>query len=744
MESLLLSVHKDDQMSPPIPMPCVPFEIMFQSAQAVREARGHTPPGQSPDLKLKTPALMNLSKMRNALRMVCDPEQGLTGLIGSAGPRAADQLVSSAAASAMGLSSAALGQLANSQYGDLRTYEKRLDLMRQYVVQWTNLVSNLQFRRDRARVAVLPWFAWRSGVDGRLYGDTSLAFEGVMAGQLLACNLYNVQQRLDELTNRVGGGPPSREGVQHLYLSHTAECYRVLMQVVLESLVRCKDVLCREALIDRTRTGYAAALGTVRRAPPASLPPECNLELVIARLSQCLVRMHHHNSKRLLACVLRRTNRKGERREAGYVPATSSLVGAGESAEAPGSRASSSLMWTEAQLEQANALDVALSAQWTLRQLNLLEYNLARASLPAPAQSAFVESSPGPVATSLPTAAAVGLVQAAAARAKSLTAAGPGASPGTTTEGTGNRGGRDMDGCVPRLEPHRVEAYLTKQYSLAIFLQECYDEFQECGEDEALLRQQVGAYAQMYGGGTDNEAMFWSLARMNHKDVQLLQLRLMEDAWEELKRHHESAWSAKGIRDMWRRGILRRRGNGPDGDGNGTPALDDADELPAEEQIEDARAREDLNMSGHMAGGEDEDGGYETSLSERLGRAEQAERDRDRLGLRAEQLTRATSLESAMVGLLRERCERMRERLMSSLSILSLDVGDDRTENGKRIRRFVKGMSSLFVDGNEEEGAAGSHLFYGYRIQPLERFAARLCLPYLQELAAAYPPLGFV
>lgn len=117
METLLLSVHGSDELRPPIPLPCTPFNLMFASAASVREARGVTPPGMGQyDLKLKQAALLQLTNMRDHLRLVCDPEQGLASLVQTAG----ESLLGSAATSAMALSSAALSQLANSRYGDLQ------------------------------------------------------------------------------------------------------------------------------------------------------------------------------------------------------------------------------------------------------------------------------------------------------------------------------------------------------------------------------------------------------------------------------------------------------------------------------------------------------------------------------------------------------------------------------------------------------------------------------------------------
>jgi len=426
---------------------------MFVSASAVLEARGLAQMSGASDktTRIKPVALMQLDSMRNHLRMVCDTEQGAAAMLDATG----DAMMSSSngTASIAGLSAATRKQLANSRYGDLQLYEKRLGLMRQYVLQWCNLVDTLQRRRDRLKTAVLPQFSWRSGVDGRVYTSTCLAFETVMAGHLLAANLYNVQQRLHEIVTSPGASV-SQESVQQLYLVQTAEAYRVLAQVCLENVVKAHRVLDAQALANRTQDACASALGASR--PPSVLPPECDSELCVARMSMCLVRMHHHNSKRMLSCVLRRTNRAGLRRES-YV---SQADQEGQAPERPKkSDPGRGLTWSTSRLESANALDVALGAQWTLRQLTQLKFNLHRAALPPPDQFATGRgaASPAPSATaSLVAGVALNMMNAAAAKTKA--AAGvPAAGNSVGTSGAQSSKLCTLDACAPRWDATSVE-----------------------------------------------------------------------------------------------------------------------------------------------------------------------------------------------------------------------------------------------------------------------------------------------
>jgi hypothetical protein len=573
------------------------------------------------------------------------------------------------------------------------------------------------------RTAVLPLFSWRSGVDGRVYTSTCLAFETTMAGHLLAANLYNVQQRLHEIVTSPGASV-SHESVQELYLTQTAEAYRVLCQICLENVIKAQSVLNYQALANRTQDACASALGASQPAPV--LPPECDSELCIARMSMCLVRMHHHNSKRMLACVLRRTNRQGLRRESYAPQATESGPEAGAATKtSPGS----GLTWTSTRLESANALDVALGAQWTLRQLTQLRHNLSRAALPSPdhfARGTGTVTGSASAASSLVAGVALNMMSAAAAKTKA--AAGVPAAGGAVGKSsvTGSRA-CTLDACAPRLEATCTEAYLCKQYALAIFLTECNQQLDGSSSND-LVKQ----YAEMYGGSDARLAIFVALAALSDTELQLLQLRLVEDALAEVNRHKNTGWSfsAASLRErLW--GSRTRTNNASDMPSEAS--LTGEEEMPAEEQIEEERAR-------GMAEAYDSAGLDEETPSRRLDARDRAERDRDRLGVRSEHLNRSTPLESTLVGLLKERCELMKERLAGALGFMVLNSGELVDAEGlKRLRRIIRGMSALFAD-NENAVTAQ---FYGYHTHSLKHFAAALSKPYLQELLSYYSPLGF-
>lgn len=326
---------------------------------------------------------------------------------------------------------------------------------------------------------------------------------------------------------------------------------------------------------------------------------------------------------------------------------------------------------------------------------------------------------------------ALNMMTAAAAKTKAVAGVpDAGNAVGSASNGTSKL--CTMDACAPRWDATSVEAYLCKQYSLAVFLAECNEQLQQARQ-AGNVNELVKQYATLYGGGDARLAVFVALASLNETELQLLQLRLVEDALAEVARHKRSGWSfsAASIRSrLW--GGSAQTTQGPE-----NTFSTGQDVLPAEEQIEEARA----SLIAQQTSPElYDDLESQQDPGSRLDARDTADNERARLSVRSEQLNTSTPLESPMAGLLKERCEIMRERLLGALGFMVLGSAELVDQEGmKRLRRIIRGLSALFSD-NEN---AVTPQFYGYNTQSARQFALALCKPYLQELLEYYSPLGF-
>lgn len=260
-----------------------------------------------------------------------------------------------------------------------------------------------------------------------------------------------------------------------------------------------------------------------------------------------------------------------------------------------------------------------------------------------------------------------------------------------------------------------------------MFLAECNEHLQSAAGQGSSTNELVKQYASLYGGTDSRLAVFVALAALNDTELQLLQLRLVEDALAEVARHKRGGWrfSVASIRErVWGTGASQQQQQPENTFTTGQEVLG------AEEQIEEARASALVQT---LVDDPEEPGA-------RLDARDTADGERERLSVRSEQLNASTPLESPLVGLLKERCEVMRERLTGSLGFMVLNSGELVDADGmKRLRRIIRGISALFAD-NE---SAVTPQFYGYHTQSVRQFALALCKPYLQELLEYYSPLGF-
>lgn len=147
-----------------------------------------------------------------------------------------------------------------------------VELVEDQLLRWSSLVYNLQRYRATYRISGVPLFLWyvptthgSGAADGRTHGSTSLAFETVMLGHLVAALLYNLA--CEEL--RRGGEDDARQRAEACLV----KAFRVLRDVCLRSLKRW---------VTRV-TAHCA---------PEDLGAHCTEETCTSLMYLCLLRLH--------------------------------------------------------------------------------------------------------------------------------------------------------------------------------------------------------------------------------------------------------------------------------------------------------------------------------------------------------------------------------------------------------------------------------------------------------------------
>lgn len=685
-------LHKEDVFTPCVPTTTANFATVFVGT------------GGSGGGNLRRDRLYELSRMREYLVMACSHAASSLDVANPCAPEAG-----SVAASIPG-NAEVLSQLRNSPYEDLTSCVPRLNLMRNYLVQWKALVTTLSFRTGLLKTRQLPQLSWRSGVDGRIYDSTCLAFETVMVGHMLAAQLYNVQQQLKELVRNRGY---VAEDLEALFLARTAEAYRVLHEICTRELTLARTVLMAEAEQDNMEQvvlGSHAFRGKPGTASPSSLrrlPPECTLEFGLARMGMCVVRMHHLNCKRLMLNLLTRKTSL-EKKENTLDEETlqrQSLHGMG---------------WSHAQMRKASALDLALACQWTQGQLTAVHSFLARS----------------------------GLVMGKEATTRLH---GPGKGPSSQT-------------LAPLWETVRAEAFTMKQTAVCLFLKECREmatraaeEVVSGDEEETEARCHVAAsYGEMYGCGQQRVllSLFAAVVEMSSAEVDALCYGVGSQTLRQLETYRKSQYTLPSLDSLRQRlmmtqtpGKKTRKKAGSSRQKAAAMGLEDFSSvvsvtLPDQDEDVEAGGEGDYDDEDEEKAESDislidlmypKGGSMDSAMDSR---AFDASQKRTWVATSSDQLADTNWPKSALLGLLAARMERSLDgwKLSVERTIPFLDELKYR-----RLRAAVLGLHELFT-GQAARRDLISLQFYGYREDTVMECLTR---PYLPEWQAVFPSLVF-
>lgn len=117
--------------------------------------------------------------------------------------------------------------------------------------------------RERLRFPGIPTFLWQSGMDGKQYSSTAMYFETIMLADLLASVYFNAA--MDYMVERMStNGFPTQNEADLLLAA-----YRVLRDV-------CSETIQKYTEVDE-----------------AHRPPECSLNICIAKMETCMLVLHH-------------------------------------------------------------------------------------------------------------------------------------------------------------------------------------------------------------------------------------------------------------------------------------------------------------------------------------------------------------------------------------------------------------------------------------------------------------------
>lgn len=661
----IFTLHKEDVLTPCVPVAITNFAVTF--GEGAEESGGT---GEANPLRgMKRDRLQELTRMRELLVGAC--QYAANHLNVSPNP----------CASPAPEDPALPKMLALSRYGDLTRCAQRVALLQEYLVQWKTLVSTLGFRAGQLRTRHLPLFSWRSGVDGRAYHSTCLAFETVMVGHALAAQLYNVQQHLGDLMQTGEDSQYVTEDLQTLYLYRTAEAYRALHQVCLRELEAARHVLLAEAEADQVEDAVLqGAKGRPGYAPPQAmraLPPECATEFCHARMSFCVLRMHHLNSKRLLLRVLSPSKAAPPENETPEAASErlhlESLGGMG---------------WNCEQLRQASALDLALACQWTQRQLTAVHAQLRRAGM-------------------LPKRAAA-----------SLLGAGPTNAP-------------LLQCLAPRWEALRGEAFAMKEVAVCCFLQdtralvaELCDPLVSPQQEEQAKKQLSGRLWKMYAGWSANKldsplvarrllALFSALVELGGAEMEALCYGVAKPALQQLDAYRRSAWLPTQMVSLqgMRRALLARPPAPRVRDLEMGPE-EAAQEGQEEEEEPDALALANVDAVASLA-------------KKRLWSTASVEALKD-----------GNILESTAVGMLAARLEQQLDVWRTSVDNNARYFSEEQRKN---LHICAVGLHELFTGAASRQHLLAQQ-FYGYREPTVMENLSRPLLPELQQ---QHTPLRF-